>query len=210
MARIDEILSAKAPYNLIREGEGLIQTATQVNDSFLQEAHERADSWLVKQLDKVNVELDALQASPDQRNRSLLALQTLRKTIARQRSLAHISQMQDEARELADAAIDHLHLLADQAAAKAKMAAIEPAPKPPISGSDTPGLTVAEPKAPVDNTPAAVVAPTVPVKKRRIIDAQLLAGSGYIETQVDVENFLAKLRNELEEAVADNQRVEIR
>lgn len=210
LARIDEILSAKAPYNLIREGEGLIQTATQVNDGFLQEAHERADSWLGKQLDKVNVELDALQASPDQRNRSLLALQTLRKTIAKQRSLAHISQMQDEARELADAAIDHLHLLADQAAAKAKMAASEPAPKPPISGSGTLGLTVAEPTAPVNNTPAAVIAPAVPVKKRRIIDAQLLAGSGYIETQVDIDNFLAKLRKELEEAVADNQRVEIR
>jgi hypothetical protein len=62
----------------------------------------------------------------------------------------------------------------------------------------------------VSNTPAAVVAPAVPVKKRRIIDAQLLAGSGYIETQVDIDNFLAKLRKELEDAVADNQRVEIR
>jgi hypothetical protein len=210
LTRIDEILSAKDPYNLIREGEGLVQTVSQVNDGFLQEAHERADSWVEKYIAKVSVELDALLASPDQRNRSLLALQTLRKTIAKQPSLAHISQMQDEARELADAAIDHLHLLADQAAAKAKMAASEPAPKPPISGSDTSGLTVAEPTAPANNTPAPVVAPAVPVKKRRIIDAQLLAGSGYIESQVDIDNFLAKLRKELEEAVADNQRVEIR
>ena len=69
---------------------------------------------------------------------------------------------------------------------------------------------MAEPTAPVNNSPAAVVAPIVPIKKRRIIDAQLLAGSGYIETQVDIDNFLAKLRKELEEAVADNQRVEIR
>ena len=51
---------------------------------------------------------------------ALLALQKLRQLITKQRSLAHISQMQDEARDLADSAIDHLHLLAEQAAAKAK------------------------------------------------------------------------------------------
>jgi hypothetical protein len=105
-------------------------------------------------------------------------------------------------------ALDHLQLLAEQAAAKAKVAASEP--KPSISGTGAPGVPIAEPAAPVYETPAAVVAPPVPVKKRRIIDAQLLAGSGYIETQVDIDNFLAKLRRELEEAVADNQRVEIR
>lgn len=208
LARIDEILSAKAPFNLIREGEGLIQTITQINDAFLKEAHERADAWLDKQLAKVNAELDALQASPDQRNKSLLALQNLRQRITKQRSLAHISQMQDEARDLADAAIDHLHLLAEQAAAKAKAAASAPAPAPVVSGSGNSGVPVAEP--PVVNTPAAVVAPVVPVKKRKVVNAQLLAGSGYIETQADIDNFLAKLRKELEQAIAENQRVEIR
>ena len=208
LARIDEILSAKAPFNLIREGEGLIQTINQVNDAFLKEAHKRADAWLDKQLAKANAELDALQASPDQRNKSLLALQNLRQRINKQRSLAHISQMQDEARDLADAAIDHLHLLAEQAAAKAKAAAS--APTPVISGNGNPGVPVAEPNAQVVIMPVAVVAPVLPVKRRRVVDAQLLAGSGYIETQADIDNFLAKLRKELEQAIADNQRVEIR
>lgn len=210
LARIDEILSAKAPFNLIREGEGLIQTITQINDGFLKEAHERADAWLGKQLAKVTAELDDLQASTDQRNKSLLALQNLRQRISKQRSLAHISQMQDEARDLADAAIDHLHLLAEQAAARAKAAASAAAAKPVISGSGNSGVPVAEPAADLPSSPAAVVAPVVPVKKRRVVDAQLLAGSGYIETQADIENFLAKLRKELEQAIADNQRVEIR
>lgn len=53
-------------------------------------------------------------------------------------------------------------------------------------------LIVAEPTAPANNSPAAVVAPIVPIKKRRIIDAQLLAGSGYIESQVDIDNFLCQ------------------
>lgn len=210
LARIDEILSAKAPFNLIREGEGLIQTITQINDAFLWEAHERADAWLDKQLAKVNAELDDLQASSDQRNKSLLALQNHRQSITKQRSLAHINDMLDEARDLADAAIDHLHLLAEQAAAKAKAAASAPAPLPVASGSGNPGLPVAESTTPIVNTPAAVVAPAAPVKKRRVVDAQLLAGSGYIETQADIDSFLAKLRNELEQAIADNQRVEIR
>ncbi len=210
LARIDEILSAKAPFNLIREGEGLIQTITKINDGFLWDAHERADAWLDKQLAKVNAELDDLQASTDQRNKSLLALQNLRQRIPKQRSLAHINDMSDEARDLADAAIDHLQLLAEQAAAKAKAAASAPVPMPVASGSGNPGLPVAESITPIVDTPAAVVAPAAPVKKRRVVDAQLLAGSGYIETQADIESFLAKLRQELEQAIADNQRVEIR
>ncbi|MDT4879615.1 hypothetical protein FQZ97_1153070 [compost metagenome] len=55
-----------------------------------------------------------------------------------------------------------------------------------------------------------MVAPVVPVKKRRFVDVQQLAGAGYIETQADIDSFLAKLRKELEQAIADNQRVEIR
>jgi hypothetical protein len=81
---------------------------------------------------------------------------------------------------------------------------------PAASGSGNDGLPVAESTIPIVNAPAAVVAPTAPVKKRRVVHAQLLAGSGYIETQADIDSFLTKLRNELEQAIADNQRVEIR
>ncbi|MED5609489.1 BREX system P-loop protein BrxC [Pseudomonas sp. JH-2] len=208
LARIDEILSAKAPFNLIREGEGLIQAVTQINDAFLKEAHQRADAWLEKQLAKVVAELDALQASAEQRNKSLLPLQNLRQKLAKQRSLAHINDMLDEARDLADAAIDHLHLLAEQAAAKAKSAAATTGLGPVTSGGGNPGLPVAESTA--ADAPVAVVAPAVPVKKRHILDVQQFAGAGYIETQADIDSFLAKLRKELEQAIADNQRVEIR
>jgi hypothetical protein len=210
LARIDEILSAKAPFNLIREGEVLIQAVSQINDGFLKEAHQRADSWLGKQVEKVTGELDSLQASPDQRNRSLLPLQNLRQRIAKQRSLAHISQMQDEARDLADAAIDDLHELAKQAAAKAKAAAAATAQSAVVSiGSSSP-VPIAEPSTPAPIVAAPVVAPVAPVKKRRIIEAQELAGSGYIENQADIDKFLVRLRKELEQAIADNQRVEIR
>jgi len=206
LARIDEILAAKSPYKLIREGEGLIQTVAQINEGFLKEAHQRADSWLEKQIGKVNAELDALTASPDQRNRSLLPLQTLRQRIATQRSLAHIGQMQEEARDLADAAIDHLHLLAQQAAAKAKAEA----QKAVIDTGNGSAQILEESKTPEPVAPAPVVAPATPVKKRRVIEVQDLAGPGYLETQADIEEFMVRLRQELEQAIANQERVEIR
>ncbi|MOA60228.1 hypothetical protein D3C78_1850530 [compost metagenome] len=55
-----------------------------------------------------------------------------------------------------------------------------------------------------------MVAPATPVKKRRVIEVQELAGPGYLETQADIEDFMARLRQELEQAIANQERVEIR
>ena len=52
--------------------------------------------------------------------------------------------------------------------------------------------------------------PPVYVKKRRIVRASQLAAQGFLETQADIDAFLAKLRQALESAIAADERVEIR
>lgn len=206
LARMEAILGAKAPYSLLREVDGLIQIVSKINDAELSRARERAEQWVQKQIEKVSAELNVLQASLDQSNRSLLPLQNQLKKLENQRSLAHIAQLQDEARELADDAIDELHRIAEQVAAKAKEAA-----KNALSHTGSnPGQLVED--FPAAGSPAVqpVVAPVAPVKKRRVLSAQLIAGSGYLETQEDIESFLSKLRKELEQAINNNERVEIR
>ncbi len=48
------------------------------------------------------------------------------------------------------------------------------------------------------------------VKKRRIVEAKSLWTNGFIETPEDVEAFLAKLRTELEAAIKDDERVQLK
>ena len=48
------------------------------------------------------------------------------------------------------------------------------------------------------------------VKKRRVIKVAPLSTKSYLETQADVDEFLNKLRQELEAAIKADERVEIR
>ena len=57
---------------------------------------------------KVESELDAAQASNDLRNPCLYPLQTLRRQVEAQTSIAHINQAQQSAVEAADEAIDKM------------------------------------------------------------------------------------------------------
>ena len=50
----------------------------------------------------------------------------------------------------------------------------------------------------------------VVLKKKRVVEPAKLVQSPYLETKADVDGFLDKLRMELEQAIANEERVEIR
>jgi len=116
------------------------------------------------------------QASNDLRNQCLYPLQTLKRQVETQASIAHINQAQQSAMEAAEEAFDRIE------------AASTPKKKPVIGETD----------------------PPVYVKKRRIVQAARLAPTGYLETQADVDAYLDRLRQALESAINNNERVEVR
>jgi hypothetical protein len=64
--------------------------------------------------------------------------------------------------------------------------------------------------------PIDVVAPNVavindpPPKKRRLVDVKALWRGGFIETSDQMEQFIEKLRNELQSAIEADQRVQLK
>ena len=48
------------------------------------------------------------------------------------------------------------------------------------------------------------------LKKKRVVEPAKLVQSPYLETKADVDGFLDKLRMELEQAIANEERIEIR
>ena len=99
--------------------------------------------------------------------------------------LAHITQSETEALKAFDAANARIEEFVRQAAER--LATVTP----PAKG--------------------AVPRPSMPVlKKKRVVEPAKLMDSAYLETPAEVDAFLGRLRVELEQAVQNHERVEIR
>ena len=189
LKRIEAILSADSPYGLLKDADTLIGRVGEINKRLVQGRRDHASEMIDAYIDKVKDELDEVGATPALRNQCLHPIQLIRQQVDTESSIAHIYQLQSSARDAAD-----------EAFAEIEKAARQPAPVPP---GDTGNVSVPDEKAkPQVSKPQA--------KKRRIIQPMRLAGSSYLETRDDVETFLDKLRKELEEAINNNERIEIR
>jgi hypothetical protein len=122
LKRIHEILSAPCPFNLIKEGEGLIQTVSEVNNTLVSARRAEAIAAMDRQAAEIGRELDAVQAGPDLRVACLQPLQDLRDQVEGEQSLAHIAQAQAGAENALDNAISRI---------EAELKARKPAPVPP-------------------------------------------------------------------------------
>ena len=69
---------------------------------------------------------------------------------------------------------------------------------------------LAEQKKPKDDGPGNTPTPHPVVKKQRVVKPADLVKTTYLETSDDVNGFLNTLRQELEKAIARNERIQIR
>lgn len=189
LQRMDNILSAEKPYGMIKDAATIIGRVEEVNKALLKKRRDHAIEKIDEHLGKVKAELDEAGAAPELRNQCLHPIQTIRSGIEGEESIAHIFQMQTAARDAADEAF----IAIEQAAKKY-------VPVPPDGDGKA---TSPEP----DDEPQVKKAPA---KKRRIVEPSHIAGSTYLETKEEVDAFLETLRKELEDAITNNERVEIR
>jgi hypothetical protein len=176
LRRISEILQAPSPYGLIQETDGLIGRVQKVNDSLLTAARQAATGTINAQLAAVGADLDLVALGAATRESILKPLQSLRESVQKQPSLAHLGQAESEAVRLKDQALVAISKYLDEKAATA-----------------TPGT---EPK--------------LTIKKPRVIKPSTLVKSGYLESSTDVDEFIEVLRSTMEEALANDERIEIR
>ena len=69
---------------------------------------------------------------------------------------------------------------------------------------------LAEQKKPKDDGSGKTPPPPPVVKKQRVVKPADLVKTTYLETSDDVNGFLDALRMELEQAIANNERIQIR
>jgi hypothetical protein len=197
LTRIEEILKADAPYGMIKDADGLIDKVSGVNDRLIQTRRDHALERIDAQIGKVKDELEEVGAASELRHNSLHPLQTIRTQVGNQTSIAHIYQAQTAAQDAADEAFEFIEAAARQSV-----------PEPEPREEKQPGLNDGEGQKPNDGGESLVQ--NKPSKKRKVILPHELVTTSYLESAEDVDEFLEKLRDELEEAIKNNERVEIR
>lgn len=194
MDRLKVILAMPAPYGVISEGAGLIAQVEQVNTKLVTARRDHALQKLDEHIAGIRNELDQATCSSDVQNRVLRPLQQIRQRISSETSIAHIFQLQTQAKDAYDDAFDQIEQ--DVASRRVIIAQVSPPkPGPGISGGGGSG---------------GVPMPPAPKKRSILKAADLVTAGPFIETEADAKTFVAALEKRLLDAIAKNERVEIR
>ncbi len=130
LQRMAEILAAPNPYGLVKEAEGLIRTAGEVNDALLSERRARVLATLSELTGALAQEFTMAGADDDLKAAALAPLEGLSKPIAAQDSLAHIAQFETEAIRIRDQALATVERTLAKRAETSKSVPDQPVIKP--------------------------------------------------------------------------------
>jgi hypothetical protein len=197
LATVRSILNDLRPYGRIKESAPLIQTLRARNETVIAERRAEALAKVDPQIETLRSDLAGIGVDADFSNKCLKPIQDIRKRIEVETNTGQITNLIEEAAEAAEVA----HSDIEKAVDAAKLAFATPQPSPEPSVVKQPGAT--------PFTPAPKVKAPENFKPRRQISARLPASKPYLETREDVDEYLAALRNQLEEAIASNARIEI-
>ena len=186
LAELTQIRDNPKPYGLVNRIEPLLASVTGVNEQLADDKREKALLSVDGKIAEVQAKLAAAGATPDLSNKALRPLQDLKTRIASQISMAQILQLQEAG---GDAMDDAINLINRTEAAAAK----------PTHQAASPGDAAKPLQTGLPNVPPPVA------KTTRVIRAADLSTKAYLETEADVDTFVAKLKAELMAAVRAGQ-----
>jgi hypothetical protein len=186
LTELAQIRDNPKPYGQVNRIEPLLATVTAANEQLAQEKREKALLSIDSKIAEVQTKLDATGAAPEISNKALKPLQDLKSRISSQVSIAQILYLQGQGGELMDEAIALVE-------AAAKQAVVVQAP-----GATTQPLTT-----------GSINVVNVVAKPTRVVRAADVATKSYLETEADVDAFLAKLKTELLAVIRAGQKARV-
>ena len=182
LKRMQDILSARRPYGLIKEADALINAVQAVNSSLLTERRVQVIAKIDDHIAALKKDVVTAQGDASLRTACLKPFEALREQVQRQESLAHITQAEGEAVKDFDVAVERIEDFS---------------------------RSVAE-QTTTKNDGTGEVVPPPTVKRQRIVTPADFVKTTYLETSDDVKGFLDALRQELTQAINNNERIQIR
>ena len=197
LTAVRSILSDPKPYGRIKDSAPLIAKLSMANDAVIAERRAEALAKVDPQIETIKQDLAQIGVDADFSNQCLTPLQDIRKKIETETRSGQLNNLVTEAGDAAEIA----HGIIEKAVEAAKKVAAAPAPSPEPS-------KVREPVSAPYAAPTKVAKPEN-FKPRRQITAKTVPPKQFLESTQDLEDYLSALRQQLEEAIASNVRIEI-
>lgn len=194
LAELTRIRDNPQPYGQINRIEPLVAAVTTVNEQLAQEKREKALLSIDSKIAVVQKQLTASAATPELSNKALRPLQDLKARIAGLSSIAQILYLQGQGGDAMDDAIALIE-------AASVAAATAPPPKVASPGDTTQPLQTSPTRPPLAPAPAP--------KTTRVVRAAELASQPYLETEAEVDAYLARLKTELLAVVRAGQKARV-
>lgn len=185
LGTLESIRDSPAPWGMISQIEPLIASLDAINEELAQGKREYALLSIDAKIAEVISALDAVQAGDGLRNRALIKLQDLKAKVAGLSSIPMIFYCQDQAGDALDAAM-------------AMIEAATPTTHVGTAAEQGQGGTATK-------TGTAVVPP----KPSKLVRPSEFAGKTYLETEAEVDAYVARLKDELLKAIQAGQRVRL-
>ena len=192
LAQLTQIRDNPQPYGLVNRIEPLVATVTTVNEQLAQEKRQKALLSIDTKLAEVQKLLNATAATTATPEQALKPLQDLKARIASLSSIAHILYLQGQGGD----AMDEAMTLIETAAAK-----------PALQGVASPGDAAKPLQTGQPNVPAPLPAPAP--KATRVVRAADFSNQPYLETESEVDAYLARLKTELLAVVRAGQKARV-
>jgi hypothetical protein len=204
LAELKQIEQAAAPYNQLHKVAGLIETVDAVNTRVVTEKRDHALERVEDRIQQLQAEmLKSGIASPDLSNRLLRPLQLIKEDLETETSIAQIFMLQSQtAQEKLEDSLLELE--------RAMRAEAEKQAKAQRDAQDEAGTYANKPSqdAPAKPAPVAMPKPVVDLSAANVFSK---LGSGiYLEKQEDVDQFVAALKDELQQAIKNGRRVRLK
>jgi hypothetical protein len=172
LLEISNILQSKSPYGQIKNTDTLINSVEMFNQKLLVEYRKAAENVINTQTELIQMDLTIVHASEELKNICLIQLSNLKAKVNSENSLAHLLEMENQAKALRDQATFKISEFSNKLAKETS--------KP------------------------------IAIKASRIIRPTELTKKPYLENSEDVLNFMTILKQRLDEAIAKDERIEIR
>ena len=224
LQKLENIYNKPRPYREIKDIEPLIESVSKVNEQLLQDKRAHAKSRIEHRIEQVQKQITAAHVPSELSNKALRPLQLALQRLDGLSGIAEILQEQADSINLEEDAYDLINKhIEDQQALAAKQAKEAAAATNSTSGSSAnPSSTSTSDTSkggyePSTTEPQQVAEPAVntPIPKKIVsIDTASIIrdvnATGVIETEQDIDAYLAALKEKLTSLVNSNNKVRIR
>lgn len=192
--QLKQIRNNPTPWSVVSQIPALVETLKQQNTKVIQSAYETTKADIEKAIHEVRQNLAQYNADADLSNRVLAPLQNHLQRVSALTNVARIKTSVNDAHRLTDNAIA---VIADAVKPKPVVSTLPSTTSAPLSGGQSSTTTVPS-------------TPTPKLEKPVEVDAAKFSSKLYLETEAEVETYVATLKAELLTIVQSGKKARIK